>query len=139
MRTEASKRGPYSSILSRAGVEDALYQQTYGDGENSPVDAEYGNMNNREEIVEVDTIETDAYDKFIGARLSVDLGVEGKRQATVKARARDYDGNFIGRPNANPTRLSTESSMRMEPQTYSLRVQWQKIYMTRLTTNAGSI
>jgi hypothetical protein len=49
-----------------------------------------------------DDIQSDVYDKYIGAEVSVDFGMERKRRATVKARARDFEGNLVGRSNQNP-------------------------------------
>jgi hypothetical protein len=71
-------------------------REAYGDGTNTPTDEEYRLSKKPPERLEEDDIESEAYDKLIGAELMVDFGTDGKKRATVKKRARDYDGNLLG-------------------------------------------
>jgi hypothetical protein len=82
--------------------EDLLDDPAYGDGSNTPSDEEYRLEQKPPERAEEDAIESDAYDKFIGAEMTVDFGTDGRKRATVKERVRDFDGNLVGRSNANP-------------------------------------
>jgi hypothetical protein len=66
------------------------------------------------ERLEEDDIQSDAYDKYIGAELTVDFGTDGKRRATVKERVRDFEGNFIGRSNENPYLDTSEYIIKYE-------------------------
>jgi hypothetical protein len=54
------------------------------------------------ERLDEDNVESEAYDKLIGAEFMVDFGSEGRKWATVKKRARDYDGNLIGTGHRDP-------------------------------------
>jgi hypothetical protein len=74
----------------------------YGDGSNTLTDAEYRMETKPPERKEEDEIETEAYDKFIGAQVTVDFGTDGQKRATVKKRVTDYEGNLVGRKNKNP-------------------------------------
>jgi hypothetical protein len=74
----------------------------YGDGTHTPTDAKYRMETKPPDRVEEDDIQSDAYDKFIGAEVSVDFGTEGRKRATVKERTRDFEGNFIGKSHQNP-------------------------------------
>jgi hypothetical protein len=82
--------------------EDLLDDPAYGDGTNTPTDEEYRLDKKPPERAEEDEIKTDAYDKFIGAEMTVDFGTDGRKRATVKERVRDFDGNLVGRSNPNP-------------------------------------
>jgi hypothetical protein len=82
--------------------EDLLDDPAYGDGSNTPTDEEYRLNKKPPERAEEDEIELDAYDKFIGAEMTVDFGTDGRKRATVKERVRDYDGNLVGQSNPNP-------------------------------------
>jgi hypothetical protein len=82
--------------------EDLNDDPAYGDGSRTPTDAEYRMDTKPPDRPDEDDIQSDAYDKYIGAEVSVDFGTEGKRRATVKARARDFEGNLVGRSNQNP-------------------------------------
>jgi hypothetical protein len=82
--------------------EDLVDDPAYGDGTNTPTDEEYRMDTKPPERLDEDDIQSDAYDKYIGAELAVDFGTEGKRRATVKERVRDFEGNFVGHSNENP-------------------------------------
>jgi hypothetical protein len=82
--------------------EDLLDDPAYGDGSHTPSDEEYRMELKPPGRLDEDDIQSDAYDKYIGAELTVDFGMEGKRRATVKERVRDFEGNFVGRSNENP-------------------------------------
>jgi hypothetical protein len=72
----------------------------HGDGTNTPTDAEYGDMLT-EDRPEQDDIDNDAYDKYIGAEVMMDVPGEGPKRATVKRRAENLDGP-IGNYHRNP-------------------------------------
>jgi hypothetical protein len=57
--------------------EDLLNDLVYGDGTNTPTDEEYRIDKKPPERAEEDDIKTDAYDKFIGAKMTVDFGTDG--------------------------------------------------------------
>jgi hypothetical protein len=82
--------------------EDLNDDPAYGDGSRTPTDAEYRMDTKPPDRPDEDDIQSDEYDKYIGAEVSVDCGTEGKRRATVKARARDFEGNLVSRSNQNP-------------------------------------
>jgi hypothetical protein len=84
--------------------EGELYkdQTAYGDGTNTPTEAEYRMEQQPPEWLDEDNIESEAYDKLIGAEFMVDFGSEGRKRAMVKKRARDYDGNLIGTRHRDP-------------------------------------
>jgi hypothetical protein len=77
-------------------AEQEYYKYTYGDGSNTPTDAEYGSAILKSEIKDEDDVDIDAHDELLGAKLNVDLGEEGRKRGTVKRRRCDDDGNFIG-------------------------------------------
>jgi hypothetical protein len=104
--------------------EDLIDDPAYGDGSNTPTDEEYRFDKAPPDRVEEDELATDAYDKFIGAEMTVDFGTEGRKRATVKERVRDFDGNFVGRSNPNPL---LDTSMTMVHQTKCLPTQSQRI------------
>ena len=93
--------------------EDSAEEQAYGDGSKTPSDAEYGDML-QEERPEADDIDSDAYDKFIGAEVNIDVAGEGPLRATVKRRATDYDGNFLGQAHRNPLLDTREYELEFE-------------------------
>jgi hypothetical protein len=82
--------------------EDLNDDPAYGDGSKTPTDAEYRMDQLPPDRPDEDDIQSDAYDKYIGAEVLVDFGMEGRKRATVKSRARDFEGHFIGRSNKNP-------------------------------------
>jgi hypothetical protein len=61
-----------------------LDDPAYGDGSNTPTDAEYRLDTIPPDRMEEDDVQSDAYDKFIGAEMTVDFGTEGRKRATVK-------------------------------------------------------
>jgi hypothetical protein len=65
------------------------------------MDEEYGKML-EEDRKDIDEIGAEAYDKFIGAEVVMDLGDQGPKRATVKQCARDRDDNLIGCAHKNP-------------------------------------
>jgi hypothetical protein len=67
----------------------------YGDGTDPIVTLE------GDQMIEEDDIDDDAYDKFIGAEVTIETE-EGPTRATVKRRVTDYDGNLIRRAHKYP-------------------------------------
>jgi hypothetical protein len=88
--------------------EDLHDDPAYSDGSQTPTDAEYRMDTLPPDRPDEDDIQSDAYDKYIGAEVSVDFGMERRKRATVKARARDFEGNFVGRSNPNPLLHTSE-------------------------------
>lgn len=83
--------------------EDNLFNDpAYGNGDNTPTDEEYRMETLPPEREEEDDLDAEAYDKFIGAEVTVDFGTEGQKRATVKSRACDFDGKPLGQHSANP-------------------------------------
>ena len=66
----------------------------------TPTDAEYGDMLQNDQL-DADDIEFETFDKYIGAEFFVNENGE-QVPAKVLKRARDNDGNAIGRQNPNP-------------------------------------
>ena len=73
----------------------------YGDGSNTPSDAEYGNMTSRPEQPEQDDINNKTYNKYVGAEVEIDKGGE-LRRGRVTCQVRDNNGVPRGRYNRNP-------------------------------------
>jgi hypothetical protein len=90
------------NVLQDEGELEEEEREAYGDGTNTPTDEEYRMSQKPPERLDEDDVDSEAYDKLIGAELMVDFGTEGKRQATVKKRARDYDGHLLGSQHRNP-------------------------------------
>jgi hypothetical protein len=88
--------------------EDLNVDPAYGDGSKTPTDEEYRMHTKPPERPDEDEIESEAYDKYIGAEMLVDFGVEGQKRATVKQRVRDFDGNLFGKSHKNPMLDTTE-------------------------------
>jgi hypothetical protein len=82
--------------------EDLDDDPAYGDGSHTPTDEEYRMHTKPPERPDEDEIESEAYDKYLGAEMLVDFGVEGRKRATVKQRVRDFDGNLVGKSHKNP-------------------------------------
>lgn len=96
-----------NNLLDTANIlqdEGELYPEetAYGDGSNTLTEDEYRMEQNPPDRLDEDDIDSEAYDKLLGAEVMVDFGMEGRKRATVKSRARDYDGNLIGRHHRNP-------------------------------------
>jgi hypothetical protein len=88
-----------SNILQDDDLHD---DPAYGDGSQTPSDVEYRMDMKPPDRLDEDDIQSDAYDKYIGAEISVNFGTEGRKRATVKEQARDFEGNFVGRNHKNP-------------------------------------
>ena len=71
-----------------------------GDVSNTLSDKEYANMK-AEEHPEQDDIDNDAYNKYIGAEVIMDVPGEGARCATVKRRVENADGTKAGQYHRN--------------------------------------
>jgi hypothetical protein len=69
----------------------------YGDGSNTPTDDEYRMGTKPPDRLEEDEVESEAYDKYIGAEMLVEFGTEGQKRATVTSRVRDYDGIWLAK------------------------------------------
>ena len=90
------------------------------DDPNAPTDEEYGNMI-QEEKKDVGEFDNDAYDRYLGAELSINGG-DGEIRGRVVKQARGNDSEFIGRSHNNPLmdsrviglsfRVETRKSMR---------------------------
>ena len=70
------------------------------DNPNAPTNEEYGDMI-QEEKKDVDEFDNDAYDGYLGAKLSINRGDGGIRGRVVK-RARGNNGELIGRSQTIP-------------------------------------
>ena len=73
---------------------------------NAPTDEEYGDMI-QEEKKDVDKFDNNAYNWYLGAKLSINRG-DGEIWGRVVKRARGNDGEFIGRSHNNPLMDSRE-------------------------------
>jgi hypothetical protein len=89
----------YENVLQDEDLDD---DPAYGDGSNTPMDEEYCMNTKPPDRPDEDKIESEAYDKYIGAEMLVDFGVKGRKRATVKKRIRDFDGNLVGKSHENP-------------------------------------
>ena len=67
----------------------------HGDGSNTLSGEAYGYMMT-EESPENDNIDDDAYDKYIGTEVIMDVWGEGLRRATVRHCIEDLDGAKVG-------------------------------------------
>jgi len=76
------------------------------DNPNAPTDKEYGNMI-QEEKKDVGEFDNDAYDRYLGAELSINGG-DGEIRGRVVKQARGNDSEFIGRSHNNPLMDSRE-------------------------------
>jgi hypothetical protein len=76
------------------------------DDPNAPTDEVYGDMI-QEEKKNVDEFDNDAYDRYLGAELSINRE-DGEIRGRVVKRARGNDGEFIGRSHNNPLMDSRE-------------------------------
>jgi hypothetical protein len=73
---------------------------------NAPTDEEYGDMI-QEEKKDVDKFDNNAYNWYLGAKLSINRG-DGEIWGRVVKRARGNDGELIGRSHNNPLMDSRE-------------------------------
>jgi hypothetical protein len=100
--------GSYDSFhLLDTDVDDDYYDNTgvIRNPELIPKDEEYGDML-VEERPEVD--DEEAIDKYLNAELMLDMGTGNERFGRVVKRARDINGNPIGRAHSNPLLDSRE-------------------------------
>ena len=91
---------PEAGELCIDDIDDAD-EVAHGDGSNTPSVDEYADME-PEERPERDDVDDDAYDKYIGAEVMMDVPGEGSRRATVKRRVRNEDGTAAGTHHRNP-------------------------------------
>ena len=80
---------------------DEADKAAHGDGSNTPSDDEYAEML-PEDRPDCDDLDVDAYDKYIGAEVLMDVKGEGSRWDTVKRRVRNDDGTVVGTNHQNP-------------------------------------
>jgi hypothetical protein len=73
---------------------ERMETMAYGDGTDPIVSLE------GDQLIEENDVDDDAYDKFIGAEVTIETE-EGPTRATVKRQVTDYDGNLIGRAHKN--------------------------------------
>ena len=77
-------------------------------GGNDPSDEDYGNSYSIDDLPEVDDLDVDHFDKYIGARVILDDhdnnggNIATKPVATVIRRSVDVYGNPIGQAHSNP-------------------------------------
>ena len=71
------------------------------DNPNAPTDAEYGDTIQEEKKKDVDEFDNDAYDRYLGAKLSINRG-DGEIRGRVVKRARGNNGELIGRSQTIP-------------------------------------
>jgi hypothetical protein len=82
--------------------DESMYDPAYSDGSKTPTDEEYHMNDKPPDRKEEDEVQSDAYDKYIGAENTVDFGTEDPKRATVKGRVRDFEGNLVGKSHTNP-------------------------------------
>lgn len=85
----------------------------HGDGTNTPSNEEYGDMIT-EERPDQDDIDNDAFDKYIGAEVMLDVPGEGPKRATVKRRAETLEGTKLGNYHKNPLMDTREYDIEYE-------------------------
>ena len=66
-----------------------------GDGAQTPDDDEYADMNTKERPKQ-DNVDSEKYDKYIGAEVMMDVTCEGPMRETVKRRIENEDGSWAG-------------------------------------------
>lgn len=93
-----------------------IYDEAYGDGSKTPSDETYHMETKPMEHADED--DGESYDKLLGAEVMVDFGIKGTKRATMKSRARDYEGNLIGQYNKNPNLDQREDVLEYEDGTY---------------------
>ena len=80
---------------------DDADEATHGDGSNTPSDDDYAYMLPQDRP-DCDDLDDDAYDRYTGAEVLMDVPGEGSRQATVKRCVRNDDGTVVGTHHRNP-------------------------------------
>ena len=80
---------------------DDAEKAAHGDGSNTPSDDEYADML-PEDRPNRDDLDDDAYDRYIGAKVLIDVLGEGSRRATVKRCVRNDYGTVVGNHHQNP-------------------------------------
>ena len=80
---------------------DDVDKAAHGDGSNTPSGDEYADILT-EDRPDCDNLDDDAYERYIGADVLMDVPGEGSRRATVKLRVRNEDGKVVGTHHRNP-------------------------------------
>ena len=83
---------------------DGVYEsdeEAHGDGSNTPSDKYYGYMM-KEERPKQDDIENASHDKYIGAKVMINVPGEGTRRITFRCRVEYLDGTKVGTYHWNP-------------------------------------
>ena len=70
-------------------------EAAHRDGTPTPDDDEYTDMNT-EELPKQDDVDSEKYDKYIGAEVMMEVPSEGPKRATVKRRIENEDGLRAG-------------------------------------------
>ena len=91
------------------------WDSAYGDHESTPTDAEYGGNPDDVPLKDIDDIEPETYDKYIGARVILNEEQNnGGNIATIKRRATDDYGRPIGQAHTNPMFDTREFDVELE-------------------------
>ena len=109
---------------------DNADKAVHGFGSNNPSDDEYADIM-PEDRTDRDNLDDDAYDRYIGAEVLMDVPGEGSNWATVKRRIRNDDGTVVGTHHRNT--LMDTREYRLEygdgtPDRYFANVIVTKIY-----------
>lgn len=72
----------------------------HGNGDNTPTDEEY-ELNDKVDILDVDDLQSDACNKYIGTNIKIETP-DGVRRARVTKHARNFEGRLIGHEHSNP-------------------------------------
>ena len=75
---------------------DEVDEVAHGDGPNTLSDEAYGDMMAEERPKQYD-IDDEAYDKYIGAEVIMEVPGKGSRRETVRRCVEDLDGTKVGR------------------------------------------
>ena len=89
----------------------------HGDGSNNTSGVDYSSMR-PEERPEQDDMDDNAYDKYIGAEVMMDVPGKGSRRATVKRRVKNDDGKSPGTHHRNPLMYTREYDIEYDDGTH---------------------
>ena len=91
------------------------WDSAYGDNITTPTDAEYGGNPDDVPMKDIDDIEPETYDKYIGAKIILNEDQNnGGNIATIKHRATDDYGRPIGQAHMNPLFDTREFEVELE-------------------------
>ena len=70
-------------------------EASLGDGTQTPDDDEYADMNTKERTKQ-DDVDSETYDKYMGAEVMMDVNSKGPKRATLKRHIENKDGSRAG-------------------------------------------